>query len=502
MKLMKNPGVNQLLKGNNKMPTRVELTQPSYLMSLILPQMNQLRSAYEGGMIFKQEVLIKKPRENKALFEDKIKNVATMPICKSIIDEMIDIMFEQEPARELLVTNSVNQVVPTPQWLLDFVIDADLSLNTLSDVMEKAATLASVEGWSWIFADLPSVAMPTNRPYLSVTAAQNVIDYEYDDEALTPTLSYLRVIEYQDQEKSIIKVWEAGGTKEIDGVTYTFPTTASRYEVEVSSTTQNDTAIEPFEVFEFGPDYRIPAFQLIPNPDLRNQYIGDSDITDAAEVQREILFLEAEAFDSIRFSKPLVRASASAGKIGAASGSIVRAEVGEIEVIAIPTADISEIRNTQMQLIQSLDGYLGRSSSRKITNATQSGISIVEERRGLHRKAASRARVIQSTEEEILSFVCWMMGFNYVGEVNYNTDYEAKDTQFRLALLKTAKELSINPIIQDIIDVEVLTMISPSDDLAINLKKLENNKVAINKVTQNVELVDDTSEDSNSGVNP
>lgn len=484
------------------MPTRSDLTQPNYLMSLILPQMNQLRSAYEGGMIFKQEVLIKKPRENKALFEDKIKNVATMPVCKSLVDEMIDIIFEQEPVRELLVTNSVNQVIPPPQWLFDFVNDADLSMNTLSDVMEKAATLASVEGWSWIFADLPAVASPTNRPYLTVTAAQNVIDYEYDTKSLTPKLSYLRVIEYQDKEKWIIKVWEAGGTKEIDGVSYTFPTTASRYEIEVSATTQNDSNVEPFEVFEFAPDYPIPAFQLIPAPDLRNQYIGDSDITDASEVQREILFLESEAFDSIRFSKPLVRASASSGKLGAASGSIVRAEKDEIEVFAIPTADISEIRSTQAQLIQSLDSYLGRSSMRKTTNSVQSGISIVEERRGLHRKAASRARVIQSTEEEILTFVCWLMGLNFVGEVNYKTDYEAKDTQFRLTLLKTAKELSINPVIQEIIDKEVLAMIAPADELSLYLKKMENNITDINNVTTESNDDDESEDDLNSGVNP
>lgn len=457
--------------------TAQSLLQPSYVMGLIIPQMKQLRAAYEGGMIFKQNVMKKKPSDSAMLFADKIENIAAQPVCKSIVEEMIDIIFESEPKREIAFLNSANQPIVTPLWFEDFLNNADYENNTMSDVMEKAATLASVEGWSWIFVDLPNEVNVTNRPYLSIASAESVIDWEYDIEGATAKLECLRVIEYQDQEKTIVMQWEAG-EQELDEETGQMkyePTTASRYIIENSKDAKvNQSEVTPAEYFEFPWNYPIPAIQLVPVPDLRNRFIGTSDITEAADVQRELLRLEAEAFDSIRFSKPIIRAREGV-KIPAGGGGIARGESGDVEVIEMPTADITQIREQQQSLIATLDSYLGRSSLRKQSVQTQSGVSIIEERRGLHRKAASRARVMQSTEEEIITLVSWLMNLSWVGSIEYNTDYEAKDTQYRLALLQTAKNLSANPVVQEIIDLEVIKLIAPAEQMTQYLLKLNQN---------------------------
>jgi hypothetical protein len=102
-----------------------------------------------------------------------------------------------------------------------------------------------------------------------------------------------------------------------------------------------------------------------------------------------------------------------------------------------------------------------------------SGISIVEERRALHRKAKQRARQMEAAEEMILDLAALFMGQRWVGDVDYTTDYEDKDLQFRMALLQTASTLSAtNPVVQAIIDAEVVKMISPPEDTAANLAKI------------------------------
>lgn len=431
--------------------------------------MAQLRAAYEGGMAFKQTVLVKKTNEAAALFKDKIDNVAGQPVCKSIVEEMVDIIFESEPLRDIKYKGQSSD----PAWMEDFLKNADLEKNTLTDVMEKAATLASIEGWSWIAVDLPDLPVATNRPYLCVASAEQVIDWEYDQEGYGAILECLRVIEYSDAEKMIITQWDRGHTEvdEITGFTIEEPTTAKRYIVELrngkSSATTN---VEPDEIYTFPSDYPIPFIQLVPVPDLRNRFIGNSDIVEAADVQRELLRLEAEAFDSIRFAKPLIRASAGM-QIPAGGGGIARGEKDSVEVFEIPTADIAEIRQQQNSIITFLDSYLGRGSMRKQTAETQSGVSIIEERKGLHRKAATRARELAATEEAIFTLVGWMMNLVWTGSVEYNTDYEARDTQYRLSLLKTARDLSMNSTVQAIIDEEVIRLIAPPDRLNEMLKK-------------------------------
>ena len=467
------------------MTTRNDLLEPSWLMSLILPQMTQLRAAYEGGSVFKSLVLKKKPTESQALFDDKIDNVAAQPICKSIIEELVNIIFSYEPTREVQFGNA-NRPVATPDWVEDFLDNADLENNTLSDVMEKAATLASMSGWSWIFMDLPSTPDTKNRPYLSVSAAENVIAFDYDTATGSKRLTSLKVIEYQDQEKTIIKVWTAGYLEldEETGTTIAYPTTAERYVIDNKDKAGTQYVAE--ETFEFSFDYPIPAIQLLPVPDINNKFIGVSDISEAADVQRQVLRLEAEAFDSIRFSKPLIRAVAGM-QIPAGGGGIARGEKDSIEVFEIPTADISEIRLQQESILTMLDSYSGRGGTRKSSTSLQSGISIIEERRGLHRKAASRARVMQSTEEEVFNFVAAMMGITWSGSIEYNTDFEARDVQFRLALLKTAKELSPNnATVTSIVDDEVIRLIAPPDEVQAYLDEDASNGINTNTQEPNV----------------
>ena len=446
------------------MPSARTLLAPNTLMARILPEMMAYRAAYEGGQAFKNSVLVKRPSEDAALFRDKLLNTAALPVCKAVVDEIVDVVYETPPTRHPAFLNRANQKVADPDWFDAFLEDADLQGSEFDAVMEQACTMAGIEGWSWIFVDLPEELSTNNRPYLSICSAEHVIDWRTYTEYGRDFIEYLKVIEYSDSETTIIKVWYAG-----DMLNSTY---CERYILTQEHMKNMDVEVKPSETYTLAPGLPIPAVQVIARSDQRRHDLGVSDLTEASDVQRELLKLEAEAYDSIRFSKPMIRASAGV-RVPAGGGGIIRADKDQVEVFAIPTQDVAEIRAQQDSLIERLDGFLGRGGLRTTRMAAQSGISIVEERRALHRKAGQRARQMESAEEQVLLLVAQQMDLKWVGEVEYSTDYEDKDTQFRLALLQTAQQLSAgNAIVQQIIDTEVIKMIAPPDDVAAYLAKI------------------------------
>jgi hypothetical protein len=441
-----------------------ELQTPSSLMNAIRPQMIALRGGYEGGPAFKNAVLVKRPSEDAALFRDKLINVAALPICKAVVDEIVDVVFESEPTRHpaFLTNNKVDAGVPL--WWNSLLEDADLNGNSFTAVMEKAATMAGIEGWVWMFVDLPASPDKNNRPYISVCPAENVIDWTIYTEYGRDYFEYLKVIEYEDFECTIYRLWYCGDAKN--------PTICERYIVKADQLENLDQEVEPNEVYTLPQGLPIPVVQFQARQDQRRADIGVSDLTETLDVQREMFKLEAEAYDSIRFSKPMIRAAAGI-RVPAGGGGIIRGDKDSVEVFNIPTQDIAEIRAQQESLITRLDGFLGRGSMRTTRMQVQSGISIIEERRALHRKAAQRARQCEAAEQELMDLVAAWMGLYFVGDIDYETDYEDKDTQFRMALLQTAQQLSAtNPVVQQIIDQEVIKMISPPDQTAEFLAKI------------------------------
>lgn len=447
------------------MPLTVrELIQPSALMHAIIPQMQALRAGYEGGPAFKNAVLVKRPSEDAALFRDKLINVAALPICKAIVDEIVDTVFENPPTRNPGFLTKTFADAGEQEWFEAFLDDADLNGNSFDAVMEILATMCGIEGWAWCFVDLPAEQSKYNRPYLSYCAAENVIDWTIYTQGGRDYFEYLKVIEYQDFECTIIKIWYCGDKAN--------PTYCERYIIKEGDLQNLDQQISPESTYTLPMGIPIPVVQVQARQDQRRSDLGVSDLTEALDVQRELLKLESEAYDSIRFSKPMIRAAAGI-RIPAGGGGIIRGDKDQVEVFNIPTQDIKQIREQQDSLIERLDGFLGRGNLRSTKMTPQTGISIIEERRALHRKAAQRARQIEAAEQEIMNLVARWMDLWWSGNIEYTTDYEDKDLQFRMALLQTAQQLSgTNPIIQSIIDKEVIKMIAPPEEAADYLAKI------------------------------
>jgi hypothetical protein len=74
---------------------------------------------------------------------------------------------------------------------------------------------------------------------------------------------------------------------------------------------------------------------------------------------------------------------------------------------------------------------------------------------------------MEVTEELIFTYAARFMGMRWAGEVIYNTDYEAHDTNYRLALLEKAKALvQNNSIVDNLVVKEIIGMLAPDEKVA------------------------------------
>ena len=146
------------------------------------------------------------------------------------------------------------------------------------------------------------------------------------------------------------------------------------------------------------------------------------------------------------------------------AGAIVRASEGQIESIPIDTGDVDAIIRTQQDLLEQIEALTGLGGLRNTKNQIASGVAIIEERKQLHRLAKSKARLMEVTEEMIYTFAARFMDQRWAGEVHYNTDYEAHDTNYRMALIKSANEMvGENEIVKALITKEIIAMLSPAE---------------------------------------
>ena len=96
-----------------------------------------------------------------------------------------------------------------------------------------------------------------------------------------------------------------------------------------------------------------------------------------------------------------------------------------------------------------------------------SGVSIIEERKTLHRVAKAKARLMEIAEEQIFTYAARFMDMRWAGEIIYATDYDKHDTNYRIAVYKEAKTLvPDNAMVDAMITKDVIAMLAPAESIA------------------------------------
>lgn len=418
--------------------------------------MLQYQYAYLGGYVFKTYTRKKRPSEDSVLYTDLIQNTVAQPICRYIVDTINDVLFEPAVKRNIQFATPTGQPIDSDnmEWANLMQLDADLSNRTLKGVMEQVGDLTSIFGHCWVAVDMPPPEQGNlGRPYVVPISPLDVFDWEFEMYGGKPILKYVKIKERETDDCFYFKCYHLGDA--------TSPSYWRSYEVEKNQAVDKEAELEG-EGF-FPPGMGIPVFIAYGRRDPRIIDVGVSDIDSASEAMREHYKLECEAYSSIQFAKTIIRAD-NGVKVPAHAGAIVRAQQGQIEAIAVDTGDVDKIISKQQDILTQIEALTGLGGIRNTKNQVQSGISIIEERKQLHRIAKAKAREMEVCEEMIWTYAARFMGMRWAGEVVYGTDYESHDTNYRMALMKEAKTLvPDNDIINGLIIKEMVAMLAPAE---------------------------------------
>jgi len=438
-----------------------DLMKRNQIYQAVYQQMQGYQYAYLGGYAFKQYVRKKRPSEDSALWIDLINNTVAQPISRYVVDTINDVLFDPGVKRNLqFCTPSGVQVNPeNNDWVELFCLDADLQNRSLTGFMEQVGDLTSIFGHCWVAVDMPKQDEGNlGRPYCLAISPLNVWDWEWDYYCGRPLLKYVKVLENEDGNNYYIKCHYLGNENE--------PSRWCYYQVPKQSV--GAKLDEPAEVLGEGyypAGMSIPVFIAYGRKDPRTIDLGVSDIDSASDAQREHYKLECEAYTSIQFAKTLIRAEKGIA-VPAQAGAIVRAQKDQVEAIPVSTTDVDTIIKKQHDILEQIEALTGLGGLRTSKNQVQSGISIIEERKTLHKTAKAKARLMEVTEEMIFTYAARFMNQRWAGEVSYITDYESSDTNYRLALIRAAKEFTQdNEIVNSLITKEIIGMLAPPEEV-------------------------------------
>ena len=434
-----------------------ELLKRNPIYSNIYIQMLGYQYAYLGGMSFKQYVRKKRPSEDSTLWLDLVNNTVAQPICRYIVDTINDVLFEPGVKRNLqFATPQGKAIAPeTNEWIDLFTLDVDLTNRTLTSFMEGVGDLTSIFGHCWVAVDMPQATEGNlGRPYTCAISPLDVWDWEFDYYGGRPMLKYVKVMEMEETDCYYIKCYHLGDA--------TTPSYWESYEVDKGPGKENIPA-RLIGSGTYPAGMSLPIFIAYGRRDPRTIDLGVSDIDSASDAMREYYKLECEKYTALQFAHTLIRADKGIS-IPVHAGAIVRANEGQVEAIPIDTGDVKTIIEAQDNILEQIEALTGLGGLRNTKNQIASGVAIIEERKQLHRLAKSKARLMEVTEEMILTYAARFMDQRWAGEVNYNTDYEAHDTNYRMALIKSASELvGDNEIVKALITKEVIAMLSPAE---------------------------------------
>jgi len=439
-----------------------ELLNKNPIYDQIYLQMLTYQQAYLGGLPFKMMVRKKRPSEDSTLWQDLVNNTVAQPICRYIVDTINDVLFEPGVKRNVQFASPTGAIInpKNAEWADLFLLDADLTNRSMTSFMESLGDLTSIYGHCWVAVDMPQEQQGNlGRPYVCAINPLDVWDWEFDYYGGRPMLKYVKVKEMEEEDCYYIKCYHLGDANT--------PSYWRSYEVpkSVNGSAQLNQEAELIGEGAFPPGMSLPIFIAYGRRDPRRIDVGISDIDSATDAQRQIYKLECEKYTAIQFAHTIIRADKGIS-IPVHAGAIVRANEGQVEAIAIDTGDVDTIIKAQQDILEQIEALTGLGGLRNSKNQIASGVAIIEERKQLHRLAKAKARLMEVCEEMIFTYAARFMNVRWAGEVLYNTDYEAHDTNYRMALIKAAKDLvGDNSVVQSLITKEIIGMLAPATSI-------------------------------------
>ena len=391
--------------------------------------------SYYGGQDYQTgQYLRKYLAEEDDGYNEYGKRLANTPLdnhCRSVIDTYTSFIWRETPQRQFgsLAENPALQM---------FLKDADLEGRSYDAVMREATTLANIYGHVLLMLDKPASEANTLaeelaegiRPYLVVITPDNILDWDWERKANGRyVISYLKIKEYEDEEKAIYRIWEN------DRV--------SVYEVD-----ENEGEMSLIEQYENQMGH-IPATFLY-GQRSHERGLGISQIADIADVQKNIYNELSELEQVIRISNHPTLVMTEGVDASAGAGAVIVIEDTDVDpqlkpYMLQPSAQsIGSILQSIETKIGMIDRMANLSSMRSTSRATASGVSLKIERELLNVKLAQMADNLEICEEQLLGHFAHFYDLEFDGVIDYPDNFDMTDTYTELDFLMKASAAPVS----------------------------------------------------------
>jgi hypothetical protein len=405
-----------------------------------------LYNSYAGGEEYRKAgYLTKYVLETPGEYDARLANTPLDNHCQSIIATYISFMFREEPERELEDWEYLPDVE-------DFLKDCDMEGRSLDAFMKQVSIWSSVFGHSWVIMTKPFLGQVTAadeaalgvRPYLNLLTPLVCSDWRWER---MPNgryeLSYFKYVEEVIDKITIVKEW----TRE----------TIKTYEMD---DVKKEAYLKDEELNMLG---KIPAI-LVYNQRGITKDLGVSDITDIADVQRQIYNLNSENEQAIRLDGHPSLVTPTSAILGSGAGAIIQLQEGSDAglnpyYLEAGGTSVGNIHSSIDKLVEAIERMSFTSGVRTTKTQTSSGVALETEFQLLNAKLAEKADQLELAEEQIWKLFGEYQGREWMGLIEYPDSFNIRDEQREISQLVSAKAAATDPVMFRVIDEQLLEML-------------------------------------------
>jgi len=384
-------------------------------------------------------------------FNQRLANTPCDNHCRNVIQIYSSFLFRVKPSRNF-------ESLSEEQSLESFMKDADLEGNNFNSVIKQAQNYASIYGHCFMVLDKPNIQTSTRaeelqqdiRPYVSIVTPENVLDWNFKRQPNGKyELDYLKIREQVDKDNgTYMRVWYPD---RIDTVYM-----PEREEPVVIDTADNLIG-------------KIPAVILY-NSKSHKRGIGQSDLTDIADLQKAIYNEYSEIEQLIRLSNHPSLVKTNSVNASAGAGAIIEMPE-EMEPNLKPYllqpngSNLNSIMESIENKVNSINRIAHIGAVRTTKTQVSSGIALQTEFELLNARLSEKADNLEIAEEQLFRLYALFQNAQFDGEINYPDTFNIRDYATDLAYFQQAKAINNeSPTLQKEIDKEIARAVVDDDE--------------------------------------
>ena len=384
-------------------------------------------------------------------FNQRLANTPCDNHCRNVIQIYSSFLFRVKPSRDF---GSLSE----EQSLENFMKDADLEGNSFNSVIKQAQNYASIYGHCLMVLDKPNIQTSTRaeelqqdiRPYVSIVTPENVLDWNFKRQPNGKyELDYLKIREEVDKDNgTYMRVWYLD---RIDTL----------YMPEREEPTLIDTADNLIG--------KIPAVILY-NSKSHKRGIGQSDLTDIADLQKAIYNEYSEIEQLIRLSNHPSLVKTNSVNASAGAGAIIEMPE-EMEPNLKPYllqpngSNLNSIMESIENKVNSINRIAHIGSVRTTKTQVSSGIALQTEFELLNARLSEKADNLEIAEEQLFRLYAMFQNVEFDGEINYPDSFNIRDYASDLMFFQQAKASGVeSATLMKEIDKEIARAVVDDDE--------------------------------------